>query len=508
VVILSPLALTDPTAVARVVAAAARDQSKPVFAVWMGGKEVLKGLEIINHAGIPTFETPEAAVDTFMQMYLYTRRLELLQETPPRLLHELKVNTRQARSFIEHCLEENKRVLTEIEAKAILSTYGIPVNPTIAASTGPFAARAARDLGFPVVLKVNSPDITHKTDVHGVRFYLRNEQEVMTAFSQIETEVREANPGAAILGMTVETQEGEPDCELLLGSKRDPDFGPLILFGLGGTFTEVMEDWVMDLPPLNLHLARRLIQRTRVFKILQGYRNIPPANLDYLGEILVRLSQLVTDFPEIVELDINPLMVVGGKMVAVDARMVVAPSAVPAPRHLIISPYPNQYESHWMLRDGTPVWLRPMKPEDEPLVSDFLRICSDDTLYFRYFRLIKKWTHEMLIRFTQNDYDRELGLMALGQPPSPEVMMGVSRLVMDADRKSGEFAVIVADPWQGQGLGPKLIEEIIAIARDQGVKLLQADVLSQNQPMLDLAKKLGFAVKKESTEIYKIAKEL
>ncbi len=255
-------------------------------------------------------------------------------------------------------------------------------------------------------------------------------------------------------------------------------------------------------------MARRLIQRTRVYKILQGYRNIPPANLEQLGEILVRISQLVTDFPEIVELDINPLMVVGGKLVAVDARMVIEPSTVPAPRHLIISPYPNQYETDWMMRDGTPVLLRPMKPEDEPLVADFLRQCSDDTIYFRYFKLIKKWTHEMLIRFTQNDYDRELGLMAVGQPPSPELMMGVSRLVMDTNRKTAEFAVIVADPWQGQGLGPKLIEQVIAIARDQEVKVLLADVLAQNQPMLDLAKKMGFTLKKDSAEVYKISMEL
>jgi len=508
VVILSPLALTDPTAVARVVAAAVKDQAKPVFAVWMGGKEVLEGLEILNNAGIPTFGDPEAAVDTFMQMYFYSRRLELLQETPPRLPYELKVNTKKARAFLDQRLEEQGRILTEIESKAILSAYGIPINPTIAASSAALAARAARDIGFPVVLKVNSPDITHKSDVNGVRFYLRNDQEVMAAFNQITAEVRESNPDAEILGVTVETQEGEPDCELLIGSKHDRDFGPLILFGLGGTFTEVMEDWVMDLPPLNLHLARRLIQRTRVYKILQGYRNIPPANLDQLGEILVRISQLVTDFPEIVELDINPLLVVGGKMVAVDARMVIEPSTVPAPRHLIISPYPNQYEDDWMMRDGTPVLLRPMKPEDEPLVADFLRQCSDDTIYFRYFKLIKKWTHEMLIRFTQNDYDRELGLMAVGQPPSPEVMMGVSRLVMDANRKTAEFAVIVADPWQGQGLGPKLIERVIAIARDQEVRVLLADVLTQNQPMLDLAKKMGFTLRKDSTEVYKISMEL
>jgi len=505
VVILSPLALTDPTGVARVVAAAAGSQAKPVFAVWMGGAEVLEGIKILNDASIPTFETPEAAVDTFMEMYAYSRNLELLQETPPRLPYELKVNTKQARSFIDQCLEQNGRGLTEIESKAILSAYGIPVNATIAAASGPEAVRAAQAIGYPVVLKVNSPDITHKSDVRGgVRFYLRNDQEVLAAFAQIIAEARAHNAAARILGVTVQSQEREPDCELLLGSKRDPDFGPLILFGLGGTFTEVMEDWAIDLPPLNLHLARRLIERTRVYRILQGYRDILPANLDLLGEILVRLSQLVTDFPEIVELDINPLILVHGRIVAVDARMVIAPSPVPPPRHLVISPYPNQYEGHWLMRDGTPVLLRPMKPEDEPLVADFLHKCSDDTIYFRYFKLIKNWTHEMLIRFTQNDYDRELGLMAIGQPPSPEVMMGVTRLVIDRQQRAAEFAVIVADPWQGKGLGPKLIEQVIDIARDQEVKLLWGEVLSENVPMLELAKKAGFTLKRDSAGVVRI----
>ena len=266
---------------------------------------------------------------------------------------------------------------------------------------------------------------------------------------------------------------------------------------------------MVDLPPLNLLLARRLIEKTKVSKVLQGYRNIPPANLDLLSEILVRVSQLVTDFPEIVELDINPLSVISGRFVGVDARMVLQPSTVPAPRHLIIAPYPNQYESDWMLRDGTPVLLRPMKPEDEPLVSDFLGKCSEETIYFRYFRLIKKWTHEMLIRFTQNDYDREMGLMAIGQPPGPEIMLGVSRLVMEANRETAEFAVIIADPWQGKGLGPKLLEEVIAIARERGVKLLWGEVLATNQPMLDMVKRLGFSLTRQiESQTFRVEMEL
>lgn len=494
VILLAPQTFTDPRGVAQALAPELRGQGRPVFAVWMGGEEVSHGVKILNAAGIPTFETPEQAVDTFMEMYFYSRHLQLLQETPSQMARDLLVNQRTARAFIDQCLDRRATILTEMESKAILSAYGIPVNRTVAAASAPEAAAAARGLGFPVALKINSPDITHKAEVGGVRLHIHSESEVLEAFHEIIEEVRAHRPEARILGVTVQEQDRNPDAELLIGSKQDADFGPLILFGAGGGLTEVLEDATVDLPPLNLLLARRLIEKTRVARMLRGYRNLPPANLERLSEILVRVSQLVTDFPEIQEMDINPLAVIGGRFVGLDARLVVARSAMPAPRHLIIAPYPNQYESSWMMRDGTPVLLRPMKPEDEPLVSDFLGQCSEETIYFRYFHHVKRWTHEMLIRFTQNDYDREIGLMALGQPPSPEVMMGVCRLVMDALRETAEFAVIVGDPWQGKGLGPKLVEEVIAIARGNGVKLLWGEVLASNQPMLDLVKRLGFTL--------------
>ena len=295
-------------------------------------------------------------------------------------------------------------------------------------------------------------------------------------------------------GVTVQNQVKKSEIELIIGSKRDPFFGPLILFGMGGILTEVLKDSAVDLPPLNLLLARRLMEQTRVYRLLQGYRNIAPANLDQVAEFLVRISQLVTDFPEIVELDLNPVVISDGSPVAIDARIIIEPSAVAAPRHLIISPYPNQYESDWLLKDGTPVLFRPMKPEDESLVADLLDNCSDQTLYFRYFRVIKSWPHEALIRFTQNDYDREIGIAAIGQPPGPRVMMGVGRLVMTPERDAAEFAVIVADPWQGKGLGPKLIERVIEIAKENGVQVLSGDILADNQPMLNLVKRMGFKV--------------
>ncbi len=494
IVILSPQAMTDPTGVAQAIAAEIQSRPKPLMAVWMGAKDVSQGVAVLNEAGITTFQTPEEAVDTFMQMVSYSRNLELLQETPPGLPRDLRVNTEQARTFLEECLRRRVKVLSEVESKAVLSAYGIPVNSTVVASTTTAAVEAARSIGFPVVLKIFSPDITHKSDVDGVRVHLKDEAEVGAAFEEITFRAASMRPDARILGVTVQSQVRKSEIELIIGSKRDPHFGPLILFGMGGILTEVLKDTAVDLPPLNLLLARRLMERTRVSRLLKGFRSIPGADLDQVAELLVRVSQLVTDFPQINELDLNPVVISEGRPIAIDGRIVMEPTEVAAPRHLIISPYPNQYESHWMLKDGTPVLIRPMKPEDEPMVVQLLDNCSDQTLYFRYFRVIKTWPHEALIRFTQNDYDREIGLAAIGEPPGPPVMMGVGRLVMTPERDAAEFAVIVADPWQGKGLGPKLIGRVIEIARENGVKVLAGDVLSENQAMLDLVRGMGFTV--------------
>ena len=497
VVILTHQAMTDPARVAQELVPEIKKYAKPVLAVWMGGEDVAEGVRLLNDGGVAVYETPEQAVDTFMAMYSYTRNLELLQETPAQLPHELEVNHQQAQAYIQECLKRQSHVLSEIEAKAILAAYGIPVTPTISASSAQAAAQAASHLGYPVVMKIHSPQISHKTEVGGVKIGLKNEDDVKAAFDEITGAARLRAPEAQILGVTMQPMVRPVDFELIMGAKKDPQFGPVLLFGLGGIYAEVLKDASIALPPLNLMLAGRMMQRTRIYRLLQGYRNLPPADLEKLAEMLMRLSQLVTEFSEIVELDINPLFISEGQPLAGDARMVVEASPVPAPRHLILAPYPNQFVSDWMLEDGTPVKIRPMKPEDEPLVADFLAACSDETIYFRYFRRIRNWTHDMLIRFTQNDYDRELGLMAVGAPPGPEVMMGVSRLVTTSDRQDAEFALIVADAWHGKGLGSKLMERLIQVAREMGVKRLKGDVLSENHPMLALMSKLGFVLSKD-----------
>jgi len=508
VIILTPQAMTDPTAVAAALAPEIRGRTKPVFAVWMGGSDVAEGIRILNDTGIPTYATPEEAVDTFMQMYSYTRNLELLQETPPQMPPDIHVETGRVKSYIETSLKRGQKILTEIEAKAILSAYGIPINQTVVASSAADAIEAAQQIGFPVVMKIHSPDITHKSDVDGVRVNLHSAQEVKAAFAEITERAASLRPGANIFGVTVQAQVSVSGPELIIGCKRDPDFGPLILFGAGGVLTEIFKDSAIDLPPLNMLLARRLMERVQITRILKGYRNIPPADMGRLAEMLVRLSQLVTDFPEITELDINPLLISGGLPVAADARIALSPSSVPAPRHLIISPYPNQYEQYWTTEDGTPVLLRPMKPEDEELTAGLLQACSEETIYFRYFQQIKSFPHSFLIRFTQNDYDREMGIAAISQPPGPEHMMGVGRLIMTPERDQAEFAVIVADRWQGKGLGEKLMERVIEIARENGVKKISGDVLAQNRPMMALMRKLGFGMGKLEEGVQVVEMEL
>ena len=497
VVILTHQSATEPARVAQALAPEIHKYAKPVLAVWMGGEDVAEGVRILNDGDVPVYETPEQAVDTFMAMYSYTRNLELLQEIPAQLPQELEVNHGQAQAYIQECLKRQSSVLSEMEAKAILAAYGIPVTPITSASSSQAAVQAAKRLGYPVVMKIHSPQITYKSEVGGVRIDLKNEAEVRQAFEEITAAARTRAPEAQILGVTLQPMVRPVDFELIMGARKDPEFGPVMLFGLGGIYAEVLKDVGIALPPLNLMLADRMMQRTRIYRLLEGYRALPRADLPKLAEMLMRLSQLVTEFSEIVELIINPLLITRGQPLAGDALIVVEENPVPAPRHLIIAPYPNQFVSAWMLGDGTPVKIRPMKPEDEPLVEEFLTTCSDETIYFRYFRRIKKWTHDMLIRFTQNDYDRELGLMAVGAPPGPEVMMGVSRLVTTADRQDAEFALIVADAWHGQGLGSKLMERLMVAAREMGVKRLKGDILSGNHPMLALMSKLGFTLKKD-----------
>jgi acetyltransferase len=466
----------------------------PIFAVWMGGDNVEKAKQILNNAGIPTYETPERAISAFIHMYSYKRNLELLQEVPPELPASLEFDRSGAKEIIDKALNEGNNILTEAESKALLKAYGIPVNHTEVANSPGGAVRLAKEVGYPVVMKIHSRDIVHKSDVYGIQLNLRGEKDVKDTFSKIMANARRYAPKAELSGVTIQPMLKRPDYELILGSKRDPDFGPVILFGMGGIITEILQDRAIALAPLNRLLARRLMESTRVYQVLKGYRNRPPANLELLEEILIRLSQLVTDFSEIEELDINPMILLEDRASTVDARVILNPIQVAAPHHLVICPYPNQYETTGTTKSGLKIFIRPIRPEDAPLLQDLFNSLSQRTIYYRFFSQMKSLPSDMLVRFTQIDYDRDMALVAIDNSQSKEKILGVARLISDIGGVDADFAIMIADQWHGEGIGATLVKRLITIAKERKMESLYGLVLAENKQMLGLAQKLGFVI--------------
>ncbi len=315
-------------------------------------------------------------------------------------------------------------------------------------------------------------------------------------YKQIIRNARTYNSKARLEGVTIQSMVEYTDLEMILGAKKDRDFGPVILFGMGGILTEVLKDRAIALPPLNRLLALKLIEQTRVFRLLQGYRNIPPANLEHLEEILIRLAQLVTDFSEIQELDINPVVVTDNGFIGIDARVILKPSQIPAPLHLVISPYPDQYEGQITTNTGINILIRPIRPEDAPLLVELFESLSPRSVYLRFFSPLKQLPHSMLARFTQIDYDRHIALVAISESQPDEKMLGVARVILGRDLRSAEFSVVVGDPWQGNGIGAALLSRCLDIAKEREIQRVTAAVLSENTQMLTLGRKLGFKVKR------------
>jgi acetyltransferase len=496
-VICNPQAMTDPADVARSMAESLKDRPYPVFAAWMGGKDMEEGIEVLNQGGIPTYGTPERAVRSFMYLYHYFRNLEMLQEIPSLLPQVVDPDEEQARQIIQNGLKRENGLLTEVESKRLLACYGVEVNRTEQAPSVEEAVELARRIGYPVVMKVHSAEITHKTEIGGVKLDLQTEEDIRKAYGEIIEGARAYDPGAAEVGVTLQPMIRNPDVEVLLGAKRDEIFGPVVLFGLGGIFAEILEDKSLGLPPLNQTLARRLMEDTRVFRILKGYRNRPAANLELLEQMIACLSHLLVDFPEIVELDMNPVIVKDGRPCAVDARVIVKMSNQTSPHHLAVSPYPGQYESREVTKGGVEIFVRPIKPEDAPLLLEFFDSMSPTSRYYRFFSPKKALSREMLVRLTQVDYDRHIALVALRQEKGKERMLGVVRLISDPDRNRAEFSVAVADPWQGKGIGRKLLGRVLDVALDYGIKKVQGDVLAENEQMLGLGRELGFEIRRD-----------
>jgi acetyltransferase len=495
-VIYVPMDFAPSTRVAQAVADSAKSAWKPIIAAWMGGKDVEEGRNIFVESSIPHYDTPEKAVRTYVNMCSYQEHLDELYETPDEVPMRRAPSRDYLKELLKTALKEGRKLLNQQESKAFLLAYGIPATMAKLAGDPAAAVSIAEELGYPVVIKVVSPDISHKNDVGGVILGIDSSAALQEAYEKLMQRVRQRAPAAALTGVTVEKMVTDVDYELILGAKKDRDFGSVILFGMGGTMAEFINDFSIGLPPLNRTLAKMLMQDTKVYKMLQGFRGKPPADFEGLEEIIVNFSNLIVDFPEIAEIDINPLAIAHGKASALDARIIIdkhydATGRAPYP-HLIITPYPTKYTKPWQLTDGTTVLLRAIRPEDEPAEQEMLSELSHETLRTRFFSLIKDISHEWLILFCNIDYDRHMAIVAELRENGKKKMIGVARLIMNYDLTSGEVAVLVHDRFQGKGLGTKFVEVLIEIARERGLENIRADVLTENESMLRIFRRLGF----------------
>jgi acetyltransferase len=497
-VILTPQAMTDPTRTAEALRPYAKLAGKPVLASWMGGPDIQAGEAILNRAGIPTFAYPDTAAEAFLHMWRYTDNLRALFETPVQAPAAERTEARQAAAaIIANARAAGRTLLTEAESKQLLAGYGIPTVPTVVATTADQAIAAAQTIGFPVVLKLHSHTITHKTDVGGVKLDLADAAAVATAYREIERSVtRKAGPGH-FAGVSVQPMVRREGIELIVGSSIDPQFGPVLLFGAGGTLVEVWKDRALGLPPLTSTLARQMIEQTTIAKALAGVRGQPPVDRDALARILVDFSQLVVEQPAIREIDVNPLLASSDRIVALDARVVLHDPSVPdenLPRPAI-RPYPAQYVGRWSLSDGQSVVIRPIRPEDEPLLARFHETLSERTVYLRYLEHLKlnqRTAHQRLARLCFIDYARDMALVAERiEADGARALLAVGRLSQTGPAEA-EFSLLVADAFQGRGLGGEMLGRLVEIGRQEGLRRITAEIARDNAAMRTLCHKLGF----------------
>ena len=509
--IYSPKAGGDAAAVAAALAEAKQNIGKPLLSCWMGDASVGAARGVLKEAAIPSFRTPEAAVGAFGNLASFYQNQLLLQQTPPPQSTLAKPDIEGARLVIESVLAERRKVLTEMESKALLSAFHIPVTSTMLARTANEAMMIATQLGFPVALKIDSPDISHKSDVHGVALNIVNATGVRDAFTDMMQTVARLQPKARINGVTVQNMAAaKRGREIYIGLVTDDPFGPVIAFGAGGTMIELINDRAMELPPLNQFLARRLIERSRVAETLGEWRGNNPVNMDALEQVLLRVSEMVCELPQLREMDINPFIVDENGAVAVDARIVIdhaaqtASSSTNCYNHLAILPYPARFEQVWPLPGGGEYSVRPIRPDDAQMLQDLVHSLSPESRYFRFVSSITELPATMLARFTLIDYDREMALVAVFKERKPaadgeftetERIVGVSRYITNPDQSSCEFALVVADDFSGKGLGSRLMLSIMDVAREKGLAEIDGLVLANNPSMLKLMRSLGFSVK-------------
>lgn len=497
-VCLTPQVNTNPTQTAEAVATLAKKSHKPVLAAWMGGKRLHEGVRILNQASLPTHGTPEQAVRAFLHLVDYARNLEILYETPRDIPVEFTLNRRRIHDRLQNCLSDDSGCLSERQSKQLLQLYGIEVCEAHLARDADEAVQLAERIGYPVVMKIQSADLLHKQDFGGVELNLHDAGQVRQAHQRILDAVALHQPEANIDGITVQRlMSFDHSFEMILGAKKDPTFGPVIMCGMGGTHAELFQELALGLPPINERLARHMLERLRFWPILQGYRGQPGADIDRLLETLIRFSYLVADYPEFQEIDINPLLVTPDAVIALDAVILIdrdcQRQADQRPyQHLAIRPYPEQYVRHAELKDGTPVTLRPIKPEDEPLWQALLTSSSPESIRFRFRSMFKHISHEMATRHCFIDYEREISIVGEIETDGQRRLIGVGGLSAEVDSETAEFAVIVTDEWQGKGLGGRLLDYCIEISRDWGVKRIIAETDPKNRKMLDSFHKRGF----------------
>ena len=495
-VLLTPQAMTDADAIARaVVENLPKRRTKPVLASFMGETSVGDARHFLSENGIADFATPEPAVSAFSYLALHHRNRKLALETPSPQAETHHPDLDGARMIVEAVLADDRDMLSDVESKALMRAFHIPVNMTIEAASETAALVAAETVGFPVAIKINSPDITHKSDVGGVRINITDAAEVMVAFRSIVAAAKSARPNARIRGVTVESMARLTGArELVVGASHDEVFGPTILFGAGGTMVEVLQDSAVALPPLNSVLANRLVDRTKVSKLLAAFRDREAVDREAVIDVLMRISDMVCELPQVVELDINPLFAGPEGVLAVDARVKVArpPARDGRYDHVAIHPYPRHLIVEDHLTDGTPLVIRPIRPEDAESEQNFVRDLSDEAKMFRFMGAINELSPEMLVQFTQIDYRREMAMVAMALRDGGEQQVGVARYVINPDGRSCEFAIVVGDQITHQGIGTRLMKALFRAARDHGLQVIEGTVLKNNAPMLQLMNDLGF----------------
>lgn len=510
-VILTPQAMTEPTKIAEHLRQVA-PSNQPLLASWMGGEAVSAGEQLLNRAKFYTFPFPDTAAQVFNYMWRYTYNLKGLYETPRALADEVAPDRLSVETIIQTARQDGRSLLTEDESKQLLAAYGIPIVETRVATAEEEAVEAAKAIGFPIALKLYSKTITHKTDVGGVKLNLSDADAVRQAYRAIATSVTEKAGAEHFLGVTVQPMIKLDGYELILGSSLDPQFGPVLLFGLGGQMVEVFKDRALALPPLNTTLARRMMEQTNIYKALQGVRGQASVNMAALEQLLVQFSHLVADQRWIKEIDINPLLVKPDDgsdrtMFALDARVMLhdpnlAEHELPS---LAIRPYPVQYVKPWTLKEGTPVTIRPISPEDEPLIVDFHETLSEESVYLRYAHMMKlsrRVDHSRLTRICFIDYDQEMALVAdyRNSDSGKHQILGVGRLSKLHGTADAEFAMLVSDRYQRQGLGSELMRQLCEVGRQEGLKRIIGHILPDNRGMQHICERQGFALYRDTDD--------